>query len=75
MPVVREIRAVSETLLRVQFDSPIAGLAPYLDPDNYIFRGRLESIGVALVELDTVDVITTPQETDHFYELEVKSNA
>lgn len=74
MPAVRQIRAVSETLVRVQFDAPVTGEPSYLDPDNYVFNEGLEALGVVVFRADTVDVMTTPQETDRFYKLDFNSD-
>lgn len=73
--MVREIRAISETIVRVKFDSSVVGEPYYLDPDNYVFTGDLEALGVVVFQNDTIDIITTPQKTDCFYELEVIKNA
>jgi len=70
MPAVRQIRAVSETLVRVQFDAPVIGEPSCLDPDSYVFTEGLEALGVVVFRADTVDVMTTPQETDRFYKLD-----
>jgi len=74
-PAPLKIGAVSEEIVRVQFDAPIEGIAAYLDPDSYIFTEGLETLGVVVVQPDTVDVLTTPQETDHFYQLKMDHNA
>jgi len=75
MPAVREIRAISETLVRVKFAEPITGEPAYLDPDSYVFTDGLEALGVVVYRHDTVDVMTTPQQTDRFYTLEVNPDA
>ncbi len=70
MPTIQEIRAVRDTLVRVRFDAPVAGETRYLDPDNYSFSEGLQCLGVVVCEPDTVDLITTPQETDRYYTVE-----
>ena len=73
-PTPLKIGAMSEELVRIQFDAPIKGIAEYLDPDSYLFTEGLEALGVVIVLPDTVEVITTPQETDRFYKLEMDPN-
>lgn len=75
MPKVRNIRAVSDTIVRVKFDAPILGKQSCLDPDNYVFSEGLVALGAVVSGYDSVDILTTPQEKDRFYTLEMKSNA
>lgn len=75
MPNILNISAVSQTLVKVCFDAPVNDDSNYLNPDHYVFDGGLESLGVVFIKPDTVQIITTPQKTDHFYQLEYKGNA
>jgi hypothetical protein len=68
---IQNIQAISATVVRVQFDAPVDRDPFYLDPDHYCFNEGLEALGVVIYQPNIVDVMTTTQETDKMYRLEM----
>ncbi len=68
-----QAKPVSSTVVRVVFPKPVREDPFFLDPDSYSFEPEgLSVIGVWARGLRTLDLLTTPQETDKAYRLMIK---
>lgn len=65
--MVDRTEPVSSTLLRIHFIDPVDD--QLLNPLCYSFEGELACIGVVRVDDQTLDLVTTEQETDTPYKL------
>lgn len=66
-PVVKPISPIA---LLVEFDGSQTDLN-VCDIDVYRFTNGLEVLGAVRVDVNTVEIYTTPQKPDQIYELEI----
>ena len=64
------VTAISPTALLVEFDGSQTDLN-VCDLDVYQFTNGLEVLGAIRIDVNTVEIHTTPQTPDQIYELEI----